>query len=415
MVLVICLYVVDLSSHTHTHIQTHTHKQSFRRVRASLIREWRRDQFKSYFSSHPLVLEWDHKTGPPPGVSQAYHSSFLLDNSSDNSTTTRTCVVVKNTNVYDATFMSPLRLELPSNVQLGHIRLILPTTKPLRGLVVLTAATGEETYEGRERRFGIPLSKHGIGVLLLTVPYYGSRRPVGQVACYIRTVSEYMLQYVFHICIGSRLLFLFLFLSLSLSHTHTHHTPHTHRSLTVLLEGVSVLRWYRKTFPSIPLLVSGLSWGGGTAASIGIACRDLERFGCVPILGSTSPRAMVEGVLRLSVNWSALDENVDMAREKLERAFELLTLETFLDDKEENRIPYVCVLNALSDYYVTAKEGRQMYQTMKRASHRCDMKWIQGGHVTSFVRAARDFVPVILNAFDLISKQKGGGECLNDR
>ena len=72
-----------------------------------------------------------------------------------------------------------------------------------------------------------------------------------------------------------------------------------------------------------------------------------------------SPRAMVEGVLRLSVNWNALDKNKDTAREKLEQAFELLALETFLEEEkeEEKKIPYVCVLNALSDYYVTAKEG----------------------------------------------------------
>ena len=66
-------------------------------------------------------------------------------------------------------------------------------------------------------------------------------------------------------------------------------------------------------------------------------------------------------VLRLSVNWNALDENKDTAREKLERAFELLALETFLEEDETEdvkKIPYVCVLNALSDYYVTAKEGK---------------------------------------------------------
>ena len=345
---------------------------SFRRVRTSLIKEWKRDRFESYFSSHPLTLEWSHETGPPPGVRQTYHHSFLSSNDSNVSSQHK----IRDTNVYDATFLSPLRLELPPNVKLGHIRLILPPVQKLRGLVLLTAATGEETYVGRERRFAKPLSKHGIGVLLLTVPFYGTRRPRGQVACYIRTVSEYMLQ-----------------------------------SLTTLLEGVSLLRWCRETFKSTPLLVSGLSWGGGTSASIAIACRDLERFACVPILGSTSPRAMVEGVrmafecilfvfsytphhlkrniktrfksdikdtththtrthththtrtqvLRLSVNWNALDENKDTAREKLERAFELLALETFLEEDETEdvkKIPYVCVLNALSDYYVTAKEGK---------------------------------------------------------
>ena len=120
---------------------------------------------------------------------------------------------------YDATFLSPLRLELPSNVrfslyktfiymlmtrckhtqqqvQLGHVRLILPSTQKLQGLVLLTAATGEETYQDRERRFAKPLSEHGVGVLMLTMPFYGTRRPSGQVECYIRTVSEYMLQYV---------------------------------------------------------------------------------------------------------------------------------------------------------------------------------------------------------------------------
>ena len=81
-------------------------------------------------------------------------------------------------------------------VQLGHVRLILPSAQKLQGLVLLTAATGEETYQDRERRFAKPLSEHGVGVLMLTMPFYGTRRPSGQVECYIRTVSEYMLQYV---------------------------------------------------------------------------------------------------------------------------------------------------------------------------------------------------------------------------
>ena len=73
------------------------------------------------------------------------------------------------------------------------------------------------------------------------------------------------------------------------------------------------------------------------------------------------------------MNWNALDENKDTAREKLERAFELLALETFLEEdetEEVKKIPYVCVLNALSDYYVTAKEGKS-----NLVFKRCDRKF----------------------------------------
>ena len=63
----------------------------------SLIKEWKRDRFRSYFSSHPLVLEWSHETGPPPGISQSYHHSFLKTSDCDESAL---CNNIQDTNVY---------------------------------------------------------------------------------------------------------------------------------------------------------------------------------------------------------------------------------------------------------------------------------------------------------------------------
>ena len=67
----------------------------------SLIKEWKRDRFRSYFSSHPLVLEWSHETGPPPGISQSYHHSFLKTSDCDESTL---CNNIQGTNVYVENF-----------------------------------------------------------------------------------------------------------------------------------------------------------------------------------------------------------------------------------------------------------------------------------------------------------------------
>jgi hypothetical protein len=84
---------------------------------------------------------------------------------------------------------SPAAVELPNEVGTARFELWLPH-RDFRGAVcLLLASTGEEGFL-RRRFFSRRLLSEGLGVLLLENPFYGSRRPRGQIGPAIRTVEE---------------------------------------------------------------------------------------------------------------------------------------------------------------------------------------------------------------------------------
>jgi len=218
------------------------------------------------------------------------------------------------------------------------------------------------------------LVQHGIGSLIMTVPYYGARRARGQSSSKLLTVADYQLQ-----------------------------------NLAVIFEGVALLRYLHSNYPWVPLCVTGISWGGAMAACIGVTSR--MPLACVPCLGSTSPAVMVNGIINWQLDWPKLmEENaqtLEEAKSALEAEFRGITLSTLVETAPppEVRICSMVQVSARDDYFVLPSEGEDLYQSLSRACRMHSIRWVDGGHVSSFVRADSEFISAILAAFDDMARQ----------
>ena len=56
----------------------------------------------------------------------------------------------------------------------------------VRPIAIVLAGTGEQGFSRRRQLLSYPLAKLGVASLVLESPYYGSRRPAGQVASKLR-------------------------------------------------------------------------------------------------------------------------------------------------------------------------------------------------------------------------------------
>lgn len=66
----------------------------------------------------------------------------------------------------------------------------LQEMKRLQPVAIILAGTGEQGFDRRRQLVSLPLARSNIASLILESPYYGSRRPVGQVASKLRSLTE---------------------------------------------------------------------------------------------------------------------------------------------------------------------------------------------------------------------------------
>jgi len=314
-----------------------------RRLRGEFLADWSGTgglEWQEKFSN--LNLEWDSK----PEV-----------------------VGSPNARVYNATFESPIAEYVPHEVATGHVRLLLPTGR-IEGILLQTAATNEEDYASREVLAKRLCDDHGLASLIMTVPYYGVRRAVGQTSSKLLSVADYQLQ-----------------------------------NLGVVIEGVALLRWLQGAYPNVPLGVAGMSWGGAMASCIAVLCR--MPVACIPYVGMTSPACMVTGIIKWQLDWERLaDEqggSLEQTRCALEDEFRGITLRTLVEKAPkplEQTIASMVQVSASSDKYVPAWEGEELYAALAPVCAFHDIRWISGGHVSAFLRAETEFVSAIVTAFE---------------
>jgi hypothetical protein len=89
----------------------------------------------------------------------------------------------------DGWFESPIAL--PEQAALGHVRWLLPPTDRARSALLAFGAWGEEGFAFRTAMLA-PLVRRGLSVLLLELPLYGARRPVGRAAGLMPTVADFV-------------------------------------------------------------------------------------------------------------------------------------------------------------------------------------------------------------------------------
>jgi pimeloyl-ACP methyl ester carboxylesterase len=160
------------------------------------------------------------------------------------------------------------------------------------------------------------------------------------------------------------------------------------------------------------LAVAGLSWGGAMSACIALACR--LPVACMVGLGSDSPRVMVEGeALRWQIDWDALlraggHATVDEASREVLSVFRHITFGSLLesaggDGQPAGTIGSVVQVQGLDDRYVSAEEGVQLHEQLRRAvqpDQLVKLEWFSGGHVVAFSNLTDRFVPACVRAVD---------------
>eukprot|EP00747_Dinoflagellata_sp_TGD_P225281 gnl/TRDRNA2_/TRDRNA2_98756_c0_seq2.p1 gnl/TRDRNA2_/TRDRNA2_98756_c0~~gnl/TRDRNA2_/TRDRNA2_98756_c0_seq2.p1 ORF type:complete len:184 (-),score=6.25 gnl/TRDRNA2_/TRDRNA2_98756_c0_seq2:230-715(-) len=139
------------------------------------------------------------------------------------------------------------------------------------------------------------------------------------------------------------------------------------------------------------------------AACIGVTSR--LPIACIPCLGSTSPAVMVTGIINWQLDWQKLQEEhshtLEEAKSALEAEFRGITLKTLVDTAPHPKalVQSMVQVSARDDYYVDSGEGQDLYDTLAPSCYKQTLRWVDGGHVYSFVRADSDFVSAIVDAF----------------
>jgi hypothetical protein len=144
-------------------------------------------------------------------------------------------------------------------------------------IIIHMPAFGEEGYGSRKECARALTLDHGAANLVIMAPFYSARRRVGQHGYCLHTVADLFAQ-----------------------------------AFAISLEAAVLVWWAAQRWPRAKLLITGFSFGGamcGTGACMAAALlspADRARFGVVPCIGSTSPVVILDGVLRATIDWAAL-------------------------------------------------------------------------------------------------------------
>jgi hypothetical protein len=236
-----------------------------------------------------------------------------------------------------------------------------PLRDPVRGdarpdVVVLLAMTGEEGYFGR-RRFASALLERGLAVLIVENPFYGARRPRGQLGPSLRTVrDQFAMNYA------------------------------------TVVEGRAIAAWLRARGHR-HVVLSGYSQGGIMAAFVSA----LVPFptGCVPRgAGATVEAIFTEGALSRAMRWDKLAAELggrDSARAYFERCLAPVRVDLHPPPLETRA---AIVVGAHHDAFVPPSAAEALHRHWPGS----ELRWDDAGHVTAAVLGQRAHQRAVLDA-----------------
>nr|GMD39756.1 protein ABHD18 [Ipomoea batatas] len=256
---------------------------------------------------------------------------------------------------------------LPQESHTGRVAFLVPKSVPpdRMSCVVHLAGTGDHTFE-RRLRLGGPLLKENIATMVLESPFYGKRRPMLQRGAKLLCVSDLLL-------LGR----------------------------VTIEEARSLLHWldYEAGFGKMG--VCGLSMGGVHAAMVGsLHPKPIAIF---PFLSPHSAVvAFCEGILKYGTAWEALrqdlgvQDNATTLEEVIERMRNVLSL----TDVTRFPIPK----NPSSAIFVAATDDgyipRHSVLELQKAWPGSEVRWVTGGHVSSFLLHNGEFRRAIVDGLN---------------
>lgn len=264
------------------------------------------------------------------------------------------------------TFRTPcgdlVRKVLPPESHVGRIALVMPQGRHLGDnipCVLHLSGTGDHRF-GRRLRLSAPLADNGVASVVLENPMYGDRKPPRQNGAKLTYVSDLL-------ALGK----------------------------ATIDEGRSILHWLSKQGFG-PLAVCGLSMGGVHAAMVASSYAD--PIACIPLLAPHSASAAFcsTGVLRDACDWRKLDQDEESALQKLRDLLDTFANVLVLPcPKKPTAAIFVAAKN---DAYVPSSSAAKLHEAWPGS----ELRWVSGGHVSSFLFQGPRFRQAILDAMERV-------------
>ncbi|KAG7027768.1 Protein ABHD18 [Cucurbita argyrosperma subsp. argyrosperma] len=225
--------------------------------------------------------------------------------------------------------------------------------------------TGDHTFE-RRLRLGGPLLKENIATMVLESPFYGQRRPMLQSGAKLLCVSDLLL-------LGR----------------------------ATIEEARSLLHWLDSEAGFGKMGICGLSMGGVHAAMVGsLHPTPIATF---PFLSPHSAVvAFCEGILKHGTAWEALRQDLALqksamtleeVRERMRNVLSLTDVTRFPIPKNPNAVILVA---ATDDGYIP----KHSVLELQKAWPGSEVRWVTGGHVSSFILHNNEFRRAIVDGLD---------------
>ncbi|XP_072962932.1 uncharacterized protein [Typha angustifolia] len=255
---------------------------------------------------------------------------------------------------------------LPPESHNARVAFLAPKFVPPQKMacVVHLAGTGDHTFE-RRLRLGGPLLKENIATMVLESPFYGNRRPRLQRGAKLLCVSDLLL-------LGR----------------------------VTIDESRSLLHWLEAEAGYGKTGICGLSMGGVHAAMVGSL--HPTPIATLPFLAPHSAAvAFCEGVFRYATAWDALREDaaqkagmtLEQVEERLRSVLSLTDVTRFPIPKNPQAVIFV---SATDDGYIP----KHSVLELQRAWPGSEVRWVTGGHVSSFLLHNDAFRKAIVDALD---------------
>lgn len=267
------------------------------------------------------------------------------------------------------TFVSPMAHLLPEESRVAHVELLLPVpTGRARSDVpapvcLMLAATGEEGFV-RRRLFAAPLVRAGIGALLLENPYYGRRRPRGQLGPALRTVADQFAM-----------------------------------NTSTVEEARALLAWLvREGHAQVG--ATGYSQGGMMAAFAG-ALTPFEMAVIPRGAGASARPIFTESALAQTFDWKKLASEM-RTRDEARRYFETCLEPVVVTRYPPPKAPELAVLLAArSDGFIPPSD----VETLHRHWPGSELRWLDAGHVTAVLFHRSPHRRAVLDAFERLARR----------
>jgi hypothetical protein len=243
--------------------------------------------------------------------------------------------------------------DVPPAARRATFRLIEPSGGTGR-LCLLMAAWNDHGYDTRQR-LADELVGHGIGSLILEIPYYGARRVVPEGEQPIQTVGDFALM-----------------------------------GVGAVSEGRALLNHFRDRYQ---MGVSGYSMGGNIGALVGAAAG--FPVAMAPLAASHSPGPVfLDGVISNGIQWRALG-----GRDAATRLRETLTAASALRLPSPDWSSAAVLVAARSDGFIPTTAVEQLHHHWTGS----ELRWQRGGHATLLWRRRAVLVRAIVDSFDRVA------------